>query len=205
MATPNIRSATYSNIAVYELLIRGIPVMIRKSDAFVNATQILRAAGLPKPARTKVLDRQVARGVHEKVQGGYAGSQGTWIPLSSAKELARTYGILQECMPLFDYDMASGVAELVSPPIKIRRTVSKQMGLGSDIDSSGGNFINEMMMLLPRDIWDNSKIMDNHQLEKHAKRSLNAHIWTTMTIASWKRSVRFIMPACQYIPKSIVV
>ena len=113
--------------------------MIRKSDSFVNATQILRAAGLPKPARTKVLDRQVARGVHEKVQGGYAGSQGTWVPLDTAKELARTYGILNECLPLFDYDMASGTAELTSPPIKIRRTISK--AIGSDLESSGGNHI----------------------------------------------------------------
>ena len=109
--------------------------MIRKSDAFVNATQILRAAGLPKPARTKVLDKQVALGIHEKVQGGYAGSQGTWVPLHTAKELAATYGILKECMPLFEYDMASGAAEMISPPVKIRRTISK--ALGSEQDSSG--------------------------------------------------------------------
>jgi hypothetical protein len=53
-----IRSAVYSNIHVYEMLVRGTPVMIRKGDQFVNATQILRAAGLPKPARTKVLERE---------------------------------------------------------------------------------------------------------------------------------------------------
>ena len=68
-ATSHIRSAMYSNIHVYEMAIRGTSVMIRKSDGFVNATQILRAAGLPKPARTKVLEKEVSRGVHEKVQG----------------------------------------------------------------------------------------------------------------------------------------
>ena len=41
----NIRSSTYSNIHVYEMSVRGTAVMIRKSDGFVNATQILRAAG----------------------------------------------------------------------------------------------------------------------------------------------------------------
>ena len=74
-----IRSAVYSNIHVYELQVNTAHVMIRKSDAWVNATQILRAAGLPKPTRTKVLEREVCTGVHEKVQGGYAGSQGTWV------------------------------------------------------------------------------------------------------------------------------
>jgi hypothetical protein len=113
--------------------------MIRKSDSFVNATQILRAAGLPKPARTKVLEREVARGVHEKVQGGYAGSQGTWVPMDSARRLATAYGIEKECGPLFDYDMTSGVAESISPPLKIRKTISKAML--SDDASSGMSII----------------------------------------------------------------
>src|SRR6187399_1214499 len=112
----NIRSACYSNIYVYEMPVRGIPVMIRKDDKYVNATQILRAAGLPKPARTKVLEREVTRGVHEKVQGGYAGSQGTWIPIQSAIDLATTYNVYEDIKPLFMYDMQSGAAELVSPP-----------------------------------------------------------------------------------------
>lgn len=128
----NIRSACYSNVHVYEMPVRGIPVMIRKDDGYVNATQILRSAGLPKPARTKVLEREVTRGVHEKIQGGYAGSQGTWIPLDSARQLATQYGIIDECAPLFDYDMSSGRAELVSPPLKVRRMFTKPK-----VDESG--------------------------------------------------------------------
>lgn len=135
--TDSVRSACYSNIHVYEFPVRGIPVMIRKDDSYVNATQILRAAGLPKPARTKVLEREVTRGVHEKVQGGYAGSQGTWIPLESAKILANTYGILEECEQLFSYDMKSGIAEMVSPPIRIKKPMKT---INSDAEhSSGGN------------------------------------------------------------------
>lgn len=122
----NIRSAVYSNIHVYELVVRGIAVMIRKSDGFVNATQILRAAGLPKPARTKVLEREVTRGVHEKVQGGYAGSQGTWIPLDSALSLAEQYHIYTECAPLFSYDMLSGAAEASSPPQKTKKPAAQR-------------------------------------------------------------------------------
>ncbi|KAI8895334.1 transcription regulator HTH, apses-type DNA-binding domain-containing protein [Globomyces pollinis-pini] len=132
----NIRSACYSNIHVYEMPVRGIPVMIRKTDKYVNATQVLRAAGLPKPARTKVLEREVTRGIHEKVQGGYAGSQGTWIPLNSAIELATTYKVINDCLPLFNYDMASGYAESISPPLKVKRVVQPKIISEHDVSSS---------------------------------------------------------------------
>jgi hypothetical protein len=135
--TETIRSACYSNIHVYEMPIRGIPVMIRKGDSYVNATQILRAAGLPKPARTKVLEKEVSRGLHEKVQGGYAGSQGTWIPLDAARRLAKQYGIGEDTAPLFDYDMSSGVAEAASPPLKVKKTPTVKHYSDGDLSSSG--------------------------------------------------------------------
>lgn len=37
---------------------------------WVNATQILKVAGISKSARTKILDKEVIPGEHEKVQGG---------------------------------------------------------------------------------------------------------------------------------------
>lgn len=37
---------------------------------WVNATQILKVAGVPKSARTKILEKEILSGVHEKVQGG---------------------------------------------------------------------------------------------------------------------------------------
>ncbi|KAI8912627.1 transcription regulator HTH, apses-type DNA-binding domain-containing protein, partial [Gorgonomyces haynaldii] len=98
-----VRSASYSGVKIYELMIRGVPVMVRQKDSYVNATQVLRAAGLPKPARTKVLDKQVSQGVHEKIQGGYAGFQGTWIPMDAARELADEYGIGEDLRALLDY------------------------------------------------------------------------------------------------------
>lgn len=50
--------------------------MRRKSDGWLNATQILKVAGFDKPQRTRVLEREVQKGTHEKVQGGYGKYQG---------------------------------------------------------------------------------------------------------------------------------
>ena len=50
--------------------------MRRKSDGWLNATQILKVAGFDKPQRTRVLERDVQKGEHEKVQGGYGKYQG---------------------------------------------------------------------------------------------------------------------------------
>lgn len=54
----------------------GVAVMRRKADAWLNATQILKVAGFDKPQRTRVLEREVQKGTHEKVQGGYGKYQG---------------------------------------------------------------------------------------------------------------------------------
>lgn len=50
--------------------------MRRRSDSWLNATQILKVAGFDKPQRTRVLEREVQKGEHEKVQGGYGKYQG---------------------------------------------------------------------------------------------------------------------------------
>lgn len=57
-------------IPVFEAMIRGISVMRRTADSWVNATQILKVAGIPKSARTKILEKEILSGTHEKVQGG---------------------------------------------------------------------------------------------------------------------------------------
>ena len=71
-----IYSATYSNVPVYEHTIEGSHVMRRRADDWINATHILKVAGYDKPARTRILEREVQKGVHEKVQGGYGKYQG---------------------------------------------------------------------------------------------------------------------------------
>lgn len=59
--------------------------MRRQSDNWVNATHILKAAGFDKPARTRILERDVQKGNHEKVQGGYGKFQGN----------AKSYTVIQ--------------------------------------------------------------------------------------------------------------
>ena len=71
-----IYGATYSSVPVYEMPCQGVAVMRRKADGWLNATQILKVAGFDKPQRTRVLEREVQKGTHEKVQGGYGKYQG---------------------------------------------------------------------------------------------------------------------------------
>jgi transcription factor MBP1 len=71
-----IYSATYSNVPVYEVMVGGKHVMRRRSDDWINATHILIIANYDKPARTRILEREVQKGNHEKVQGGYGKYQG---------------------------------------------------------------------------------------------------------------------------------
>jgi len=51
--------------------------MRRRADDWINATHILKVAEYDKPSRTRILEREVQKGVHEKVQGGYGKYQGT--------------------------------------------------------------------------------------------------------------------------------
>ncbi|KAJ3175140.1 hypothetical protein HK101_010733 [Irineochytrium annulatum] len=93
---------SYSSVSVYELTANGTAVMRRCSDGWVNATHMLKAAGFTdKAKRTKVLEKEVHSGKHEKVQGGYGKYQGTWVPLEKAKSLAEKfecYDVLKEIL-----------------------------------------------------------------------------------------------------------
>lgn len=61
--------------------------MRRRHDDWINATHILKAAGFDKPARTRILEREVQKDVHEKIQGGYGKYQGSsaCLPLSNVQ------------------------------------------------------------------------------------------------------------------------
>ncbi|KAJ4361653.1 Transcription factor mbp1 (MBF subunit p120), partial [Neurospora sp. IMI 360204] len=103
---PGIYSATYSGIPVWEYQF-GLDlkehVMRRRHDDWVNATHILKAAGFDKPARTRILEREVQKDTHEKIQGGYGRYQGTWIPLEQAEALARRNNIYERLKPIFEF------------------------------------------------------------------------------------------------------
>ena len=85
-----IYNAVYSSVQVYECMIRGIAVMRRRADSYVNATQILKVAGVDKGRRTKILEKEILPGTHEIVQGGYGKYQGTWYVVAQGASFAST-------------------------------------------------------------------------------------------------------------------
>ncbi|KAJ4863284.1 ankyrin repeats (3 copies) domain-containing protein [Trichoderma breve] len=105
-AGTGIFSATYSGIPVYEFQFGGDlkeHVMRRRHDDWINATHILKAAGFDKPARTRILERDVQKDVHEKIQGGYGKYQGTWIPLEAGEALAQRHSVYDRIRPIFEF------------------------------------------------------------------------------------------------------
>ncbi|KAJ6130211.1 hypothetical protein N7512_002991 [Penicillium capsulatum] len=103
---PQIYRAVYSNVSVYEMEVNGVAVMKRRSDSWLNATQILKVAGVVKARRTKTLEKEIAAGEHEKVQGGYGKYQGTWVNYHRGVELCREYHVEELLRPLLEYDMS---------------------------------------------------------------------------------------------------
>ena len=65
------------------------------------------------------MEREVQKGVHEKIQGGYGKYQGTWIPLHEGRNLAEKNGILHKISKIFDY-----VAGERSPPPAPKHTTA---------------------------------------------------------------------------------
>ncbi|EPS43471.1 hypothetical protein H072_2517 [Dactylellina haptotyla CBS 200.50] len=102
--SPLIYSAVYSGVGVYEMTVNNVAVMRRRDDDWLNATQILKVAGVEKGKRTKVLEKEILTGVHEKVQGGYGKYQGTWINFDRGREFCRQYGVEEPLRPLLDYN-----------------------------------------------------------------------------------------------------
>ncbi|GAN08259.1 apses-domain-containing protein [Mucor ambiguus] len=107
----SIYSAVYSGVPVFEMVVNGVAIMRRRTDSYMNATQILKVASIDKGKRTKILEKEVLPGEHEKVQGGYGKYQGTWIPCDKSKELAIKYGVYEQLSPLIDFDLAATNAE----------------------------------------------------------------------------------------------
>ncbi|KAL8948456.1 MAG: hypothetical protein Q9222_005364, partial [Ikaeria aurantiellina] len=111
MASQSTLLLTAMHVPVYEYNVDGNHVMRRRQDDWINATHILKVADYDKPARTRILEREVQKGVHEKVQGGYGKYQGTWVPLHEGRLLAERNGALGKLLPIFDF-----VPGPISPP-----------------------------------------------------------------------------------------
>ncbi|CCD24757.1 transcription factor MBP1 NDAI_0D04430 [Naumovozyma dairenensis CBS 421] len=113
MSDNKIYSARYSGVDVYEFVHPTGSVMKRKSDDWVNATHILKVANFSKAKRTRILEKEVLKETHEKVQGGFGKYQGTWVPMNIALNLAEKYGVYDELKVFFDFKHLDGSA---SPP-----------------------------------------------------------------------------------------
>ncbi|KAL9111798.1 MAG: hypothetical protein Q9227_003857 [Pyrenula ochraceoflavens] len=143
MAEGEIYSATYSNVPVYELKLGADHVMRRRSDDWVNATHILKIAGFDKPSRTRILEKDVQRGVHEKIQGGYGKYQGTWIPLPEGRVLAEKNNCLHKIRKIFDFvpgDRSPPPAPKHTTAASSRPKVPKNPNPPRKVQPSGGYY-----------------------------------------------------------------
>ncbi|KAF2136811.1 uncharacterized protein K452DRAFT_329500 [Aplosporella prunicola CBS 121167] len=134
MHPPQIYTAVYSNVNVYEMEINGVAVMKRRSDSWLNATQILKVAGVDKGKRTKVLEKEILTGEHEKVQGGYGKYQGTWINHRRGREFCRQYGVEELLRPLLEY----GADELDTPTKEQAMAANRKRFYASAVDARSG-------------------------------------------------------------------
>lgn len=98
-----VYGAVYSGVPVYEMMCRNVAVMRRKEDSYLNATQILKVAGIDKGRRTKILEKEIINGEHEKVQGGYGKYQGTWIPFQRGCQLAAQFDVDTHLAPILKF------------------------------------------------------------------------------------------------------
>ncbi|EPX74430.1 MBF transcription factor complex subunit Res2 [Schizosaccharomyces octosporus yFS286] len=111
-----VHIAVYSGVEVYECFIKGVSVMRRRRDSWLNATQILKVADFDKPQRTRVLEKEVQIGTHEKVQGGYGKYQGTWVPYERGVDLATHYNVLEILGPVLNFEITDD-----DPPAQKKR------------------------------------------------------------------------------------
>ncbi|EMG46209.1 MBP1 Transcription factor MBP1 [Candida maltosa Xu316] len=118
MSDTQIYSATYSNVPVFEFVTSEGPIMRRKSDSWINATHILKIAKFPKARRTRILEKDVQTGIHEKVQGGYGKYQGTYVPLDLGATIAKNFGVYDVLKPIFEFQYIEGETEIPPPAPK---------------------------------------------------------------------------------------
>lgn len=118
--------------------INGVAVMRRRSDSWLNATQVLKVAGVDKGKRTKVLEKEILTGKHEKVQGGYGKYQGTWVDYNRGREFCRQYGVEDILRPLLEYDMSQdgvvGLSGATSTPTKEQAMAAQRKRLYNGIE-----------------------------------------------------------------------
>ena len=133
--------------------VNGVAVMRRGPDSWLNATQILKVAGVEKGKRTKILEKEILTGTHEKVQGGYGKYQGTWVDFNRGREFCRQYGVEEILRPLLDYDTSrdgpGGTTGNAETPTKEQAMAANRKRMYNGIDrpstqASNGTFFKNL-------------------------------------------------------------
>lgn len=174
--------AVYSSVSVYEMEVNGVAVMRRRSDSWLNATQILKVAGVEKGKRTKVLEKEILSGEHEKVQGGYGKYQGTWINYKRGVEFCRQYGVEDILKPLLEYDVVSdgviGAHGGMETPTKEQAMAAQRKRLYNGVESrpmpqsSNGTFFKSMSREVSNAVQTLNKTTPARDMD--GRRSMNA-------------------------------
>lgn len=123
--------------------VSGVACMRRRVDGWLNATQILKVAGIDKGKRTKVLEKEILVGEHEKVQGGYGKYQGTWISYNRGREFCRQYGVEDQLLPLLEYDLkgdgtGTGGQQTETPTKEQAMAANRKKFYNSGLDNRNG-------------------------------------------------------------------
>jgi regulatory protein SWI6 len=126
--------------------VNGVAVMRRRTDSWLNATQILKVAGVDKGKRTKVLEKEILIGEHEKIQGGYGKYQGTWINYQRGREFCRQFGVEQLLLPLLEYDVSNDGKVGMETPTKEQALAAQRRRMygGDAATSQGGTYFKSM-------------------------------------------------------------
>lgn len=143
-----VYSATYSNVPVFEFVTDEGPIMRRKSDSWINATHILKIAKFPKARRTRILEKDVQTGIHEKVQGGYGKYQGTYVPLDIGREIAAQFGVYEILKPIFDFKFIEGKSQ--TPPPAPKHSHASALNIGRKLQQKAKQEANEGTVLAKR-------------------------------------------------------
>ncbi|KAL8867476.1 MAG: hypothetical protein Q9174_005639, partial [Haloplaca sp. 1 TL-2023] len=116
--------------------------MRRRSDSWLNATQILKVGRVEKGKRTKILEKEILTGQHSKIQGGYGKYQGTWINYQRGCEFAYQYRVADLLRPLLEHDM--GQVEGTAPGQGSVNTPTKEQAMAAQRKSNivNGTFDN---------------------------------------------------------------
>ena len=125
------------------MIIYSMVVMRRRSDSWLNATQILKVANVDKGKRTKILEKEILSGEHEKVQGGYGKYQGTWVNYKRGRDFCRAYGVEELLRPLLDHDMGQDGSQPgkggIETPTKEQAMAAQRKRSMYNPDAPGGN------------------------------------------------------------------